>query len=132
MESRYVKLCYVYSQVQLELVRGLLDANNIPVMVKRDSIGRATELYSGQSTTGADILVPIEMREMAKELVTEFNSDEAVEISDEEIFESTNSDKQQEIEEEVEIGNKTGMILVALGALLGIGAIAFIVIDVLL
>ena len=122
----------MYSQVQLELVRGLLDANNIPVMVKRDSIGRATELYSGQSTTGADILVPIEMREMAKELVTEFNSDEAVEISDEEIFESTNSDKQQEIEEEVEIGNKTGMILVALGALLGIGAIAFIVIDVLL
>ncbi|MBQ2897635.1 MAG: hypothetical protein IJE46_04880 [Clostridia bacterium] len=46
------------SDVEAEIIISKLKASGIEAFLKRDDLGAVSKLYTGQSTTGADIYVP--------------------------------------------------------------------------
>ena len=61
-------LMTVNDEAVLCIVRGMLEEENIPYLV-RERNGRAVAMYVGFSMCGADIFVPADALEKAKELV---------------------------------------------------------------
>ena len=51
-------LISVYDNVQLSVVRSLLDAENIPYLVRERGSGSAVKIVMGVSSFGSDVYVP--------------------------------------------------------------------------
>ena len=51
-------LISVYDNVKLSLVRSLLDAENIPYLIRERGSGSAVKIVTGLSSFGSDVYVP--------------------------------------------------------------------------
>ena len=62
-------LTTVYDEGSLAIIRGLLEAENIPYLAKERGSGSAMRIMTGFSMFGTDIFVPVAALERARELL---------------------------------------------------------------
>jgi hypothetical protein len=73
MSTSWVLIREVAGELQAEILRGLLEANEIPVLLSQEGIGRVYGL--SVSTLGrVEILVPSEFVEAAKSIMADYES----------------------------------------------------------
>ena len=96
-------LITVYDMAVLGIVRGLLEDENIPYLVRERGTGSAMRILTGFSLYGTDVYVPTDALETAKGLVAgledaeiTFVDDEGNEISVEDAAEDASADGEDE------------------------------------
>ena len=62
-------LTTVYDEGSLAIIRGLLEAENIPYLAKERGSGSAMRIMTGFSMFGTDIFVPLALIDKARELL---------------------------------------------------------------
>ena len=78
-------LTTVYGNVELSVLRSILDGEEIPYLIRERGSGSAVKLIVGFSTLGTtDVFVPTAALEHAKEVLEAFRNGEPVEESTEE------------------------------------------------
>lgn len=77
-------LLTVHDNIQLAMVRGLLEAEGIPYLVRERGSGSAVKIISGFSLYGSDVFVEKSCIERARDLIEAYlsASDDAEELSD--------------------------------------------------
>ena len=95
-------LITVYDMAVLGIVRGLLEDENIPYLVRERGTGSAMRILTGFSLYGTDVYVPTDALETAKGLVAgledaeiTFVVDEGNEISVEDAAEDASADGEE-------------------------------------
>ena len=76
-------LITVYDVAVLGIVRGMLEDENIPYLVRERGTGSAMRILSGFSLYGTDVYVPTEALETAKALVAGLEDAEITFVDDE-------------------------------------------------
>ena len=76
-------LITVYDEAMLGIVRGLLEDENIPYLVRERGTGSAMRILTGFSLYGTDVYVPTEAYETAKALVAGLEDAEITFVDDE-------------------------------------------------
>lgn len=71
-------LTTVYGNMELCLVRSILEGEGIPYRVRDRGAGGVVRIMAGDSPFGCDILVPADMLEKATELLDAYRNGEAV------------------------------------------------------
>ena len=69
-------LTTVYGNIELSIVRSILEAEQIPYRVRERGAGGVVRLVAGDSPFGCDILVPADIFEQASELLDAYRSAE--------------------------------------------------------
>ena len=72
-------LTTVHDNVELSIVRSILEGEGIPYHVKERGSGSSVKMIMGYSMFGSDILVPAAMLDAATELLDDYRNAEAVE-----------------------------------------------------
>ncbi len=72
-------LTTVHDNVELSIVRSILDGENIPYRVRERGSGGVVRVIAGYSMYGTDIFVPADMLESATELLDAFRNGDVVE-----------------------------------------------------
>jgi hypothetical protein len=72
-ESSWVQVTTVQAEVQAELLRGLLEAQEIPVLLSREGAGRALGLSVGPLGE-VHILVPDQFQKEAKNIILQYQA----------------------------------------------------------
>lgn len=72
-ESSWVQVTTVQAEVQAELLRGLLEAQEIPVLLSREGAGRALGLSVGPLGE-VHILVPDQFQEEAVNIILKYRA----------------------------------------------------------
>jgi hypothetical protein len=72
-ESSWVQVTTVQAEVQAELLRGLLEAQEIPVLLSREGAGRALGLSVGPLGE-VHILVPEQFQEEAVNIILKYRA----------------------------------------------------------
>jgi hypothetical protein len=85
-EPNWVQISSVQAEVQAELLRGLLEAQEIPVLLSREGAGRALGLSVGPLGE-VHILVPDQFQAKARKIIRDYQSG---------AFENMEFDDQQE------------------------------------
>ena len=75
-------LTTVHDNVELSIVRSILDGENIPYRVRERGSGAVVRVIAGYSMYGTDIFVPAEVLESATELLDAYRNGESVEEDD--------------------------------------------------
>ncbi len=75
-------LTTVHDNVELSIVRSILDGENIPYRVRERGSGGVVRVIAGYSMYGTDIFVPAEVLESATELLDAYRNGESVEEDD--------------------------------------------------
>jgi hypothetical protein len=70
-EKKWVQVASIQAEVQAELLRGLLEAQGIPVLLSREGAGRALGLTIGPLGE-VNILVPGEFQAEAKNIIRQY------------------------------------------------------------
>ena len=76
-------LITVYDVAVLGIVRGMLEDENIPYLVRERGTGSAMRIITGFSLYGTDVYVPTEAYETAKDLVAGLEDAEITFVDDE-------------------------------------------------
>ncbi len=76
-------LITVYDVALLGIVRGMLEDENIPYLVRERGTGSAMRILTGFSSFGTDVYVPTRALETAKGLVAEFEGQPVTFVDDE-------------------------------------------------
>ena len=76
-------LITVYDVAVLGIVRGLLEDENIPYLVRERGTGSAMRIITGFSMFGTDVYVPADAYEVAKDLVAGLEDAEITFVDDE-------------------------------------------------
>ena len=76
-------LITVYDVAVLGIVRGMLEDENIPYLVRERGTGSAMRIITGFSMFGTDVYVPTEAYETAKGLVAGLEDAEVIFVDDE-------------------------------------------------
>ena len=76
-------LITVYDVAVLGIVRGLLEDENIPYLVRERGTGSAMRILTGFSLYGTDVYVPTEAYDTAKDLVAGLEDAEITFVDDE-------------------------------------------------
>ncbi len=71
-------LTTIYDVAILGMVRGLLESENIPYLVRERGSGSAMRIMTGLSLYGTDIFVPTEALEQAQALIAGLEDDSTV------------------------------------------------------
>ena len=71
-------LTTVHDNVELSIVRSILEGENIPYHVRERGSGSSVKIITGYSMFGTDILVPRNMLEAASELLDAYRNGEIV------------------------------------------------------
>lgn len=72
-------LTTVHNEVELAIVRSILEGENIPYQVRERGSGSLVKVIAGYSMFGTDIFVPVALEEQAKELLDAYRNGEIVE-----------------------------------------------------
>ena len=72
-------LTTVHNQVELSIVRSILEGEEIPYLAKDRGSGALVRIITGNSMYGTDILVPADCLEQAKEILEAYRNAEPVE-----------------------------------------------------
>lgn len=67
------------NEIELSIVRSILDAEGVPYMVKERGSGGSVKVIMGHSVFGSDVFVPKELYEKALELWNAYRYGEIVE-----------------------------------------------------
>ena len=73
MSEQWAVLKTVYSGLEADMMRGTLELEGIPVMVRGYQVGMFGSSYQGPISEGADVLVPESALEQARELFPELD-----------------------------------------------------------
>lgn len=76
-------LITVYDVAVLGIVRGMLEDENIPYLVRERGTGSAMRILAGFSSFGTDVYVPTNALETAKGLVAELEGEPVTFVDDE-------------------------------------------------
>jgi len=69
MTEQWTHLMTVYSGLDVDVVRGALERENIPVLVRGEQIGMFGAGFQGPLTRGAELLVPAGALDRARAIV---------------------------------------------------------------
>ncbi len=69
MTEQWAHLMTVYSGLDVDVVRGALELENIPVLVRGEQVGMFGAGFQGPLTRGAELLVPAGALERARAIV---------------------------------------------------------------
>lgn len=72
-------LTTVHDNVELSIVRSILEGENIPYRVRERGSGGVVRVIAGYSMYGTDIFVPAEVLESATELLDAYRNGEVIE-----------------------------------------------------
>ena len=72
-------LTTVHDNVELSIIRSILDGENIPYRARERGSGGVVRVIAGYSMYGTDIFVPADVLERATELLDAFRNGEVVE-----------------------------------------------------
>lgn len=72
-QKHYVKIATVFDPAQAEILRGMLEAQGMPMLISKEAIGQVYGTFVG-SMGEIEIYVAAEHEEAAKALVDEFFS----------------------------------------------------------
>ncbi len=75
-------LITVYDNVQLSVVRSLLDAENIPYLIRERGSGSAVKIVMGVSSFGSDVYVPTSKLEEATDAIATVLGEEVEFVED--------------------------------------------------
>ena len=75
-------LTTVHNEVELSIVRSILEGEGIPYAVRERGSGSTVKVIAGYSMFGTDIFVPVALEEQAKELLDAYRNGEIVEDED--------------------------------------------------
>lgn len=75
-------LITVYDNIQLSVVRSLLDAENIPYLIRERGSGSAVKIVTGISSFGSDVYVPEQALEDATAAIAPMLGDDVEFIED--------------------------------------------------
>ena len=67
-------LTTVYDNVELSVLRSILDGENIPYMIRERGSGSSVRIITGFSMFGTDIYVPKNIVDQAKEILEAYRS----------------------------------------------------------
>ena len=67
----FVRITTVFGSFEAEIFKGMIEANEIPVLLKSESAGKASGLGVGPLAE-VDVLVPKELEPEARELLAEY------------------------------------------------------------
>lgn len=84
-------LTTVHDNVELSIVRSILEGENIPYHVRERGSGSSVKIITGYSMFGTDILVPKTMLEAASELLDAYRNGEIVD--EDGLFEEEGTDE---------------------------------------
>ena len=82
-DDEVVHLITVYDVAVLGIVRGMLEDENIPYLVRERGSGSAMRILTGFSMFGTDVYVPAGALEVAKDLVAGLEDAEVTFVDDE-------------------------------------------------
>ena len=89
-------LTTVYDVVMLGMIRGLLEDENIPYLVRERGTGSAMRIITGFSLYGTDIFVPKDAYATARDLIAGLENAEAVEfVEDDVALDETNTSDEE-------------------------------------
>lgn len=74
-------LTTVHDNVELSIVRSILEGEEIPYRVRERGSGNVVKVLAGYSMFGSDILVPASLLEKATELLDAYRNTDALEDS---------------------------------------------------
>ena len=69
MTEQWAHLITVYTGLDVDVVRGALEVENIPVLVRGEQIGMFGAGFQGALTRGAEVLVPQAALERARAII---------------------------------------------------------------
>ena len=72
-------LTTVYDNVELSILRSILEGENIPYMIRERGSGSSVRIITGFSMFGTDIFVPKAIADQAKEILEAYRSAAPVE-----------------------------------------------------
>ena len=75
-------LVTVYDNVELSMVRSLLDAENIPYLIRERGSGSAVKIVTGLSSFGSDVYVPESALEAATAAIAALLGEEVEFVED--------------------------------------------------
>ncbi|MBE6697650.1 MAG: DUF2007 domain-containing protein [Ruminococcaceae bacterium] len=75
-------LVTVYDNVQLSMVRSLLEAEQIPYLVRERGSGSAVKIVTGISSFGSDVYVPEKLLEQATDAIATVLGEEVEFVED--------------------------------------------------
>lgn len=78
-EEGIAYLTTVHDNVELSIIRSILDGEEIPYRVRERGSGGMVKVIAGYSMFGSDIYVPEEVLEQAQELLDAYRNGEVVE-----------------------------------------------------
>jgi len=70
-EEKWVLLKTVYTGLDADTIRAMMEAEGIPVLVRGYQVGMWGSAFQGPINEGADVLVPASALERARELLPE-------------------------------------------------------------
>ena len=72
-------LTTVHDNVELSVLKSILEGENIPYLVKERGSGSSVRLIAGYTMFGTDVFVPKEVLEQAREVLNAYRNAEPVE-----------------------------------------------------
>lgn len=69
MAEQWARLTTVYSGLEVDTLRAMLELEGIPVLVRGYQVGMWGSAFQGPITEGADVLVPESALERARDLL---------------------------------------------------------------
>jgi hypothetical protein len=69
--EQWARLTTVYSGLEADTVRAMLEQEGIPVLIRGYQVGMFGSAYQGPFSEGADVMVPESALEYARELLNE-------------------------------------------------------------
>ncbi len=80
-EDRWEVVYHASGELEAELLRGVLEAQEIPVVLSEEGIGRVMGLTVGPSAV-VDMLVPASLVDRAAEILHDYESGEAADFDE--------------------------------------------------
>jgi len=94
MEDHKVqKLAHLYSEIELNMLEGLMKNNEIPILVKREGTGSYLKIYSGFNYQGMEVYVADEHYKKALEVMEIFNQTQTLEEEETLSIDSSSNDR---------------------------------------
>ena len=83
-DGKWIEVCVIQGDIDAEILKGLLEAHEIPVLLSKEGAGRALGLTMGPLGE-VEILVPVSLQNEAALIIEQFNSGEFDQLMDQDV-----------------------------------------------
>ena len=83
-DGKWIEVCVIQGDIDAEILKGLLEAHEIPVLLSKEGAGRALGLTMGPLGE-VEILVPVSFQDEAASIIEQFKSGEFDQLMDQDV-----------------------------------------------